>query len=403
MAGTIRCAGCGKLRVGYVCPYCEAKKCYVKLYWKGKDYQYRHYDGGIGYGFFEAERFLNKLRSYIDDHKRGRKNFDPTRYLQSKIISLRFVAQVDKWQADNQARVKKKELKPGSYDTYNAYRRTHWNAEFIDSDNRSFSLRDKDVRDITAKDLKKFKDLLPSTISLMYKRKIMNALRTFFRWMHREEIIDAVPPFPIIRGDDAKQRKAITVESQDIYLAKVPAQHQAIIQFAFNTGLREGELAALKVKDVNPETWELTVQRTYSGGNILVETTKGGHKDIVPLSDTAIEICRRNMHDKLPESFLFINPVTGRGYLPQFIYKLWIATQSPVSFHEAGRHSFATQLAKKGATPQQIQFLCRQKDIRTTMRYVHMDLTDLRELVNNRGPVVSLESVKEAKKISNNR
>ena len=398
MAGTIRCAGCGKSREGYTCPHCEARKCYVKLYWKGQDYQYRHYDGGIGYGFFEAERFLNKLRSEIDDHKRGRRTFDPTRHLQSKIQELRFCVQVDKWMADNNARVAKKEMAPGSYDTYEAYRRKQWNAEFIDSDNRPFSLRDKDVRDISARDLKKFKDLLPDTVSLIYKRKVVAALRTFFRWMHREEIIDTVPPFPTVTGASPKKRKAITRASQDVSLDAIPSQHRDIISFAFETGLREGELAAVKVKDINPENWEFTVCHNYSGGNVLMETTKGKHEDDIPLSSTAIEIVKRHMKDKLPESFLFINPATGRGYLPATIYKIWKATGSPVNFHEAARHSFATQLAKSGATPQQIQRLCRHRDIRTTMQYVHMDLTDLRELVNHRGEIISLESVREAKK-----
>lgn len=399
MSGTIRCASCGKSRINYVCPHCGDRKVYVKLYWQGKDYQYRHYDGKIGFGFYEAERFLNKLRSEIDDHKRGRRNFDPTLHLQSKIIELRFCAQVDKWMADNKARVEKKELSPGSYDTYNSYRRSHWNAEFIDADNRPFSLRDKDVRDISAKDLKKFKNLLPATNSLTYKRKIMHSLRTFFRWMHREEIIDIVPPFPIITGASPKKRKAITRASQDMYLVeKIPAQHRDIISFGFESGLREGELAAVKVKDIDTESWVFTVRHNYSSGNILMETTKGKHEDDIPLSLKAIEIARKHMTDKLPESFLFINPDTGRHYLPQTIYKIWRSTGSTVVFHEAARHSFATQLAKFGATPQQIQRLCRHRDIRTTMQYVHMDLTDLRDLVNNRGEVISLESVRESKK-----
>ena len=395
MAGTIRCARCGKSREGYVCPHCGHEKCYIKLYWQGKDYQYRHYDGGIGYGFFEAERFLNKLRSEVDDHKKKRKEFDPIRYLQSKIQELRLVTVVDKWQSENKERVRKKEFAPGSYDTYEAYRRI-WCSE--DS-----WLREKDVRDITQKDLKRFKDALPDTITITYKKKVMNGMRTFFRWMHREEIIESVPPFPSIRGDDSKVKAAITIESQDIYLSKIPEKHQDIFLFGFNTGLREGELAALKVKDINPETWVLTVQRTYSSGNVLCETTKGRHKDDIPISDNAIEICKRHIHNH-PESFLFINPNTGRGYLPATIYKFWVKTGSPVCFHEAGRHSFATQIAKiPWATPQQIQKLCRHKDIRTTMKYVHMDLPDLRELVKNRGTVVSLESVREGKKINENK
>lgn len=395
--GTILCARCSKKRESYVCPNCGSEKCMIKLYWKGEDHQLRHQGDDLPLGFFEAERFLTVLRAKIDDHKRKKLVFDPRIYLTSEVKSLRLVVIVDKWMEDLEKRMKDKELSPGSYDLYNTYRKTHWCAELTDKYGEPFSLRNMNVTKIGAKTLKKFKDLLPGNISLSYKRKIMSGLRTFFLWMHREEIIEIVPPFPIIRGDDTKTRTAITIESQDMYLAKIPVQHQDIFQFAFNTGLREGELAALKVKDVNTETWELTVQRTYSSGNVLSETTKGRHKDCIPLSDEAIQICRRHISN-LPESFLFINYGTGRGYLPQTIYKIWVATGSPVSFHEAGRHSFATQLAKSGAKVEQIQRLCRHRDIRTSMQYIHCELTDLREVVNRRSEIVSLKSVWEAKK-----
>lgn len=403
MSGTIRCAKCGKSREGYKCHSCGEFKCYIKLYWRispdeeGHDYQYRHQPGTkTPLGYFEAERLLNNLRSEIDDHKSGRSTFDPTRYIDAKIKELRMCVVVDKWMSDNKDRVNKHELSPGSYDTYDSYRRTHWNSSLKDITGRSFSLRDRDVRDITAKDIKKFKNLL--NVNLTYKRKILNALRTFFRWMHREGYIESVPPFPTITGAEPKKMKAITRASQEIHLELIPERHRDVIAFAFETGIREGELAAIKVKDIDAESWIFTVRHNYSSGNILRETTKGGHEDDIPLSQTAIEIVKRHVSDKLPEAFLFMNPITGRGYLPQMIYKIWKSTGSPVNFHEAARHSFATQLARSGATPQQIQTLCRHRDIRTTMKYVHMDLSDLRELVNNRGDVVSLDSVKKEKK-----
>lgn len=142
-------------------------------------------------------------------------------------------------------------------------------------------------------------------------------------------------------------------------------------------------------------------RKKLQGVNYIIP--KGKHEDDIPLSDRAIEIARRHLRSKHPKAFLFINPNTGRGYLPATIYKLWKATESPVNFHEAARHSFATQLAKNGATPQQIQRLCRHRDIRTTMQYVHMDLTDLRDLVNNRCVEVSLESVRKEKKANENK
>lgn len=386
MIGTIRCARCGKSRDSYICA-CGAHKVYVKLYWKGKTYQYRTDQHGVHMGFYEGERFLTVLRAKIDAHTRGRETFNPLDYLTAAINELRLGIVADRWLDEIEEKVKKGDLSQGTLDSYRSRRRTWFS-----------KIQDMDIRSVDVHVLKDFGKQLTGKIK--NRKNILIDLQTMLTWARGEGIIQTLPAFPKIEGKDTQPKKAITVQSQDEYLEKIPERHRDLYRFAFDTGLREGELAALKVKDIDGDT--LTVQRTYTSGNIIHEKTKGKDpgKESVPLSDLAIEIARKQSAGKLPEAFLFINPATGRGYLPYYIYKVWKATGAPVTFHEAGRHSFCTQIARSGAHPEQMRRLMRHSDIQTTMKYTHMDITDLREIVNRRGEVLRFEPSLKQKKIS---
>jgi integrase len=145
-------------------------------------------------------------------------------------------------------------------------------------------------------------------------------------------------------------------------------EHRDICEFAVETGVRIGELTALKLKDINLKLGLCTVQRTWTSC-VLRETTKGGHKDPIPLSERALEIVKKNMLTRLAEGmvdisvydeFLFINPVTGRGYRPEFVRRVWRKLgKSPVKFHEGTRHSFCTQIVETGADVFSAQQLMR--------------------------------------------
>lgn len=392
MAGTIRCAGCGKSRDNYVCPHCEAHKCYFKLYWRGETYQYRTDQHGVHMGFYEAERFATVIRAKIDAHIKGKDTFDPLEYLTAKVQQLQFKQIVDVWIKEKRSEVDRRELAIGTLKTYESHRKTWWAI-----------LDDKDIREISAKDLKDLRDKITGKIKS--KRCILNNLHNFMKWAYKEEIIKYIPPFPVVRGNDSLQKRAITIESQYTALDKIPEMHRDLFMFGFETGIRKGELAALKVKDIVSDD-SILVQRTYSAGKYIHETTKGKSKIEIPLSDKAQEIAKRHSAGKLPEAWLFINPNTGDGYKPQTIYKIWRTADIGITFHEAGRHSFCTHMARTGASIEQQRRLMRHSDIRTTSRYTHLDTSDLIDLVNNRGKVVRFdfglkESAQDEKKRNN--
>ncbi|WP_440871053.1 tyrosine-type recombinase/integrase [Thermodesulfovibrio yellowstonii] len=60
-------------------------------------------------------------------------------------------------------------------------------------------------------------------------------------------------------------------------------------------------------------------------------------------------------------------------------------------FYEGTRHSSLTQLAEAGYDITAIKELAGHSDIRTTEKYIHRSLSNLREIANNRqGKVIKI-------------
>ena len=210
-----------------------------------------------------------------------------------------------------------------------------------------------------------------------------------------------MPAFPKITGDSAKMRRAIDYESQMECLQRIPDAHRDIMEFLTETGLRPGEACALLCEHVDRKNALCRIERTFSGP-IIRETTKQRRKRVIPLSDRASEIVEKHLRDKTGKQFLFINPATGRNYVPGGLWKIWTkSSQSGVTLYEGTRHSFASQLIEQEDVAY-VKELLGHADIRTTQKYLHMRMSKLRDVVNRRGKVIAMEGKSEASLITKN-
>jgi len=167
-------------------------------------------------------------------------------------------------------------------------------------------------------------------------------------------------------------------------LRKIPVRHRDPIEFGFETGLRPGEITALKVKDIDLVNRRAIIQRTWSEA-YLRETTKAKNKRWIPLSERGLEIAMRNMKDKFPEALVFINPDTGRRYIAKKLNQLWRKHSGlDIDYYSAARHSFCTQIIESGVNVFQAQELMRHTNINSTGRYFHPSVERLRDVVNGR-------------------
>jgi integrase len=323
-------------------------------------FHFYHDKHGKPFTFKEAAETLVKINGELRE-----KTFDPKEYLPGTIEARKFENAVDTWFEKRSEKVA-----PSTSDSDNSIKRTHFKY-----------FNGMDLRDIKLKHLQTFYDRLPG--SAKTKKNIMDLLHSFFRWARRWGEIDELPIWPEMEQIETRERFALTYEEQQEALKRLPAGHRAVIEFLMETGLRPGEVCALQVGDIDFKKRLALVRRTYSGSK-LHEKTKGKKDKWIPLSDRACELIQTAAQNQI--GFVFNNPVTKRGYRPEFIRRIWTGhSKTGVELYSATRHSFCTQLVEDGESLKTVQLLARHADLRSTQRYVHPTEQRSREAVNRRG------------------
>jgi integrase len=158
---------------------------------------------------------------------------------------------------------------------------------------------------------------------------------------------------------------------------------QALYLTAAMTGLRRGELLALRWQDVDFDAGVIRVRRTYSRGEFGTPKSRRSNR-AVPLAErVAASLRARHAASRFTggSDLVFAHPESGQVLDPSKVRKRFQAAARraglrPVRFHDL-RHSFATRLAAAGAPMRAIQEWMGHSDQRTTMIYSHFapDLT----------------------------
>jgi integrase len=158
----------------------------------------------------------------------------------------------------------------------------------------------------------------------------------------------------------------------------------AIIRVAAFTGLRQGELLALRWRHVDCANRILHVRRNLAAGTDKEDTPKSHRVRSVPLSDQAVvalDGLSRREHFTSPDDLVFGSEVgdhlsddvvrdafyealedAGLGHLR--------TKDNPIVYHDL-RHSFGTTCAAKGIDLLKIKAWMGHANIETTMLYLH--------------------------------
>jgi integrase/recombinase XerC len=354
---------------------CGSARSFVYLYYNGKEYRYRRHTDGFALDYSRAKSLLGTIQT--DINIKG-PLFDPAAYSHQAILERRVYAKMDEWLKYKEKQADKGKIRSSSVKSMGRIAQ-----QYI----LPF-LPDIDVKAISKEHIVTVMDSLPDHLSRKSKKNIMVVFRSWFTWLWQKGIRD-IPPFPELEDeDDSQPRIALDWEQQQEALARIPERHRDIIEFGMETGLRPGELITLQSIDFNPRKGTLWVRRTLSGGEIA-NSTKGKTRIEITLSDRAYEIASRNAG----ASWLFIHPFTGDRYGVNSLNKIWHKYSGfEVSFYEASRHSFISQLVDDGINDMKIKELARHSDVRTTQRYSHP--TRMQEVLNNRGRVIEMKKRK---------
>src|ERR1700733_2349666 len=209
------------------------------------------------------------------------------------------------------------------------------------------------------------------------KNKLLIQLHGIFR---RAQMVWGLEVNPLVRVEKHPIRASgdIQVFSPEEVWALVRAaaseQDGAIFLAAAFTGLRMGELIALRWRDVDFSGATIRVRGSYAAGHLT--TPKSGKVRAVPMApDVASALAQLGRRDDWVGDDDLVFPGKAGGYLDgsalrrRYKEALVRGGLRPLRFHDL-RHTFGTRMIAK-ADIRRVQEWMGHADIQTTMRYLH--------------------------------
>ena len=172
----------------------------------------------------------------------------------------------------------------------------------------------------------------------------------------------------------------LTADEIDALLGAVPSDLHgptdvALYLTAAYTGLRQGELAALRWRDVDWEAGVVRVRRNFTRGGFGTPKSRRSVRAVPMAKRVASELKhhRASTRHARDDDLVFGHPNTGQPYDASRMRKRFrVALESAgiraVRFHDL-RHSFGTRMAAAGAPLRAIQEWMGHSDYATTLIY----------------------------------
>jgi len=225
------------------------------------------------------------------------------------------------------------------------------------------------------------RELRPRSVS----RKI-SALRSFFRYLQREGVIQKNPAALVVTPKLDKVLPHFLTEEDTLKLVESPvsdtcadSRDRALFETMYSAGIRVSELVGLNQEDVDLIS------------NMIKVAGKGKKERIVPIGEKAVAAIRDYLSMRKHKSnAVFLNKsgsrLSGRS-VRNIINKhlLTLALQQKVHPHMF-RHSFATHLLNRGADLRSVQELLGHVNLSTTQIYTHLTTERLKNVYNKAHP-----------------
>jgi integrase len=160
---------------------------------------------------------------------------------------------------------------------------------------------------------------------------------------------------------------------------------RAIYLTAAMTGMRQGELRALRWRDVDWTAGRIRVRQNLVRGEFDTPKSRRGSR-AVPMADRVAGELERHFQRSAyqgDDDLVFCHPETGRPLersrlLKRYKQALTRAKVRPVRFHDL-RHTFGTRMAGAGVPLRTFQEWMGHRDFKTTLIYADYQPDDRRE------------------------
>ena len=225
-------------------------------------------------------------------------------------------------------------------------------------------------------------------------QRALAALRTYFRFLGREGVVEANPA-KVVATPRAPKKLPDVVTAPDLaqLLEALPAtpagrRDRAALELLYGAGLRAAELVGLDLDDVD------------LGRRLARVRGKGNKERVVPFGRMAEQALRGYLPDRAAFRHaakglddgepVFVNQRGGR-LSDRSLRRILDAAVRAIALAQhvhphTLRHAFATHLLEAGMDLRAIQELLGHASLSTTQRYTHLDLAHLMETYRKAHP-----------------
>lgn len=225
------------------------------------------------------------------------------------------------------------------------------------------------------------KALITADRSKGFVKHIKSTINTIFQWGIENRLIQGVQESPVkgLNLDHRREEKLPEVLNLDeikrLLQAGKDLEHPwyPVWAMALLTGMRNGELYALKWSEVDLENQKILVSRSYNTRMRGEKSTKSGKWRTVPISEELL-IVLKELKESDPNREYVLPRLPGwrEGMqavtLRQFCSGIGLKS---IRFH-ALRACFATQLLSNDVAPARVMKVCGWQDLKTMQFYVRL-------------------------------
>lgn len=222
-----------------------------------------------------------------------------------------------------------------------------------------------DYRRIAAFNAKKLKeDLSPKTVT-----NILSVLRKMLVIARKSTLIESVPDIEFPELDDDPEIPFLGVDQARRLVEAADTEWGVMILMAWMTGLRLGELRALRWQDIDLKDKLLRVRQGVSRGKVSTPKSKKSRRT-VPLAPELVDALQFHHHSRSELVFCrrdgsMFTKNSCRRPLQRACKKAGIPS---IGWHVL-RHTFASHLVEEGVHLKVIQELMGHSEYRMTARY----------------------------------
>ena len=214
------------------------------------------------------------------------------------------------------------------------------------------------------------------------------ALRTFYKWLRKEELVTINPMAKVQGPKNEKRLPAFAKESElqtekldELYADSLNGKRDKVIfELFYQTGIRLSELIDLRVQNISGESIKVIGKRNKER---IIPISKDLHFQI----QTYIQV----KNQQVGESPFVFSLKFGKKIYPMLVYRiinqyLSIATNLDKTSPHVLRHTFATHMLNRGTGLETLKDLLGHANLSATQVYTHNSFAQLTSIYSQTHP-----------------